>query len=108
MQYLLPKLLLTIFILIFPHSAINQKFNAEKLKDNIDIDKTIIQEIYKGLQINTLPYKVFELAYIGYSKLKDQSLLAHPEILTIIDYSKSSKEKRLFVIDLLAKKMLFN
>jgi len=51
---------------------------------------------------------VFELAFTGYSKLQAQNQFSHPNILTIIDYSKSSREKRLFVIDIHSKKLIFN
>ncbi len=52
-------------------------------------------------------YKVFELALKGYRNLKAGSKVKK-DILTVIDFSKSSNEKRLWVIDLKTRKVLFN
>jgi hypothetical protein len=40
------------------------------------------------------------MAVKGFSKLREQGLAGADSMLTIIDFSKSSREKRLFVIDL--------
>ncbi|CAN5379335.1 murein L,D-transpeptidase catalytic domain family protein [soil metagenome] len=54
-------------------------------------------------------YKVFRNALIGYYHLKATDKLSKEnEILTIVDFSKSSNTERLWVIDLKDKKVLFN
>ncbi|MFP4470691.1 MAG: murein L,D-transpeptidase catalytic domain family protein [Bacteroidales bacterium] len=53
------------------------------------------------------PYDVFAMALKGYQNLK-ASEKVNKDILTVIDFSKSSNEKRLWVIDLNTKKVLFN
>lgn len=55
-----------------------------------------------------LSEEILSLALLGFNKLNAQQKLSKDSILTIIDYSKSSKEKRLFVIDLKSKQVLFN
>lgn len=50
---------------------------------------------------------VFQLALDAYQKAKQQGLVQKP-IVTVIDYSQPSTAKRLWVIDLLHKKVLFN
>lgn len=51
---------------------------------------------------------VFNLAIKGMKKLDTNGRLQNPNIITIADYSQSSNKKRLYVIDLKNKKLLFN
>jgi hypothetical protein len=51
---------------------------------------------------------VFDLAIKGLRKLDTEGELNNPDIVTIADYSQSSKKKRLYVIDLKNRKLLFN
>ena len=51
---------------------------------------------------------VFDMAIKGLKKLDVNGKLQNPNILTIADYSQSSNKKRLYVIDLKNKKLLFN
>lgn len=51
---------------------------------------------------------VFNLAIKGLKKLDNNGKLFNPSIVTIADYSQSSNKKRLYVIDLKNKKLLFN
>lgn len=55
----------------------------------------------------SLSEEILSLALLGFNKLNAQQKLSKDSILTIIDYSRSSKEKRLFVIDLKSKQVLF-
>lgn len=56
----------------------------------------------------SISQEILSLALMGFHKLNAQERLSKDSILTIIDYSRSSKEKRLFVIDLKSKQLLFN
>ena len=51
----------------------------------------------------TIDYTVFERAIAGYNRMGGHD----KDILTVIDFTKPSTEKRLFVIDLKLKKILF-
>jgi len=51
---------------------------------------------------------VFNAALKGFNKLMAKGLLNKDSILTICDFSKSSREKRLYVLDLKNMKVLFN
>jgi hypothetical protein len=66
--------------------------------------------LYNTLNLSEkgLSNEVFQLALIGYHKLKSNGKLRNSGILTIADFSQSSKNKRLYVIDLLHKTLLFN
>jgi len=51
---------------------------------------------------------VYSLAIKGFRKLEAAGKLQNVTIVTIIDYSQSSNQKRLYVLDLKNKKLLFN
>lgn len=50
----------------------------------------------------------FTYALKGYDQLTKSNLVVNKDILTIVDFSKSSTEKRLFVLDLVNGKILYN
>jgi hypothetical protein len=71
---------------------------------NVDIQTDIRKMWFEcGLE-NVVSFEVFETAVSGYRKLAD---LRKKNIITIIDFSKPSTEKRFFVIDLANKKLLY-
>lgn len=51
-------------------------------------------------------FEMFSLALAGYQKLKERQALPHQDILTLIDFSKSANQKRLWIIDLKNNKVL--
>lgn len=68
---------------------------------NISMDKHI-HDIYSQLKLeNKMEYDTFQKAYKGYEKISDK----REGLLTIIDFTKPSNEKRFFVIDLNKKKI---
>ncbi len=81
--------------------------NSEVLSFDIHPLLISIQEKIGKAGVN-LSEDILSLALVGFSKLNAQERLSKDSILTIIDYSKSSKEKRLFVIDLKTQNLLFN
>jgi hypothetical protein len=73
---------------------------------------TYAEEIYTSLgfeNINHLESEVFYKAFLGFTNLKKEGKLDEDShLLTICDFSLSSAEKRLWVIDLNEKKVIFN
>jgi len=69
-----------------------------------------VLSLYTALNLSEkgLTSDVFKLALKGYRKLESDGKLPHADILTIVDFSQSSKKKRLYVIDLVKKAILFN
>jgi hypothetical protein len=66
--------------------------------------------IYKSIDFGNneeVSFPVFELAINGYNALEEEHRFQKP-VLTIIDFTKSANEKRLWVIDLRKKKLLYH
>ena len=73
--------------------------------------KNPAEEIYKDLQFTDekLNFEVFEKAFLGFQNLKKSGKLQPTaNLLSVCDFSLSSNRKRLWVIDLDEKKILFN
>ncbi len=87
---------------------------AEKAKtsnSSADLFNKHVNAIYEqaGLAESGLNQNVFKKALIGYYNLKKtQVLSAQKAVLTIIDFSKKSSQKRLWIVDLEKSKLLFN
>ena len=72
-------------------------------KDKANLLYQILDLLKSGL-----PYDIFEKALTGWNKLYAANKLSNPGILSIIDYSQSSNNKRLYIIDLIHQKLLYN
>ena len=70
----------------------------------------LVENLYSAVNLanSGLGKNAFNLAMKGLSKLQAIGKLLNPTIITIADYSQSSNNKRLYVIDLKNKKLLFN
>jgi len=64
--------------------------------------------LYEELQLagEGLDEKVLQYALIGYHRLLKRNEIQNPDILTICDFGQSSSQKRMYVIDLIEKKLL--
>lgn len=76
-------------------------------KTELKSSKTVLEDnekrLYEEIGLNgKLNYDVFKTALNGYNKIDGRK----KELLTIIDYSKPSTEKRFFVIDMDKKELL--
>lgn len=69
-----------------------------------------IETIYDSLRLeeNGLNKDAFKYAYTGYKKLMEEGRLNKEGLITICDFSQSSKRKRLYLIDLNNYKILLN
>ncbi|WP_255481065.1 murein L,D-transpeptidase catalytic domain family protein [Pontibacter sp. Tf4] len=91
--------------------------SATALNENLTYEKkelafaSHLEQLYRDadLQNKGLSFPVFKKAYIGFVNLKQRALISPSKsILTVVDFTKSSREERLWVIDLHARKVLFN
>ena len=96
-----------------PAGNTTHKQNATVVAPNVEALKFIqfeleIYDLYEqiGLQEAGLSLEVFNQAMVGYLNLLEKGDLANPGVLTIADFDQSSVEKRFWVLDLEAKKIL--
>ncbi len=75
--------------------------SEEAEKDKTNDEYTLIGLARKGLS-----KEVFELALKGYNNLVKKRMVRNKNIITVIDFSKPSNQKRLYVIDLKRKKLI--
>ncbi len=97
------KIIFYLIFLLLP--VVNNARDSEFVSDemvNSDIYTTV------NLADSGLAKDVFDLAIKGLKKLDSEGKLNNPTIVTIADYSQSSTKKRLYVIDLMNRKLLFN
>ncbi len=119
--YMAAASLLFLQIPILPAGNISAKYKFNTTISDVPVaeEKTISTEelistqadsIYDTLKLvkTGLKQDAFELAYKGYFKLLDAGRIEKPGILTIADFSKSSNQRRLYVIDMNKGKLLFH
>jgi len=90
--------------LTWPFSWLFSNYNSEKFGTSAWIQKqsNILQKSTQGIDP-----KVLRLSLIAYVNTQKKGLAEKP-VLTVIDYSKPSTEKRLWVFDIKHGKTLFN
>jgi len=92
------------FLLLFIPVANNADITDFQLVTSVAYTTyNILNLAEKGLSSD-----VFNYAIKGFKKLGNEGRLSNKNIITIVDYSQSSNVKRLYVIDLQNKKLLFH
>lgn len=91
-----------LIILCLPDPAGERKGKMEL--GNATLPENEIQQLYKQMNLDKLiHFDAFKSAYAGYKKLNKEN----NSLLTLIDFSLPSTEKRLYVLDMAKKKILF-
>ncbi|HEX8356784.1 MAG TPA: murein L,D-transpeptidase catalytic domain family protein, partial [Segetibacter sp.] len=77
---------------------------------NAPVIKKMADSIYDLISLGEfgLEREIFFTAYKGYQYLQNKGALSKTNLLTICDYSQSINNKRLYVIDVLNSRLLFN
>jgi hypothetical protein len=88
------------FLFVIALSSFQINFDHREAYDSIDI-----HQLWMECKLDSIvPFNIFNIAFLGYNKIEN---LKKKNLLTIVDYSLPSTEKRFFVIDLANKKLLF-
>ncbi len=69
-----------------------------------------LEAIYDSLHLSSmgLSEEAFDYAVKGYTYLKNKGKLQNENVLSIIDFTKPSSQKRLYILDVASFKVLFN
>lgn len=88
---------------------IPKKISEKALHSNVPAT-IATAEYYKAWNLTAigLSYDAFNYALKGYEYLQQKNLLGNSKVLTIVDYSKPSSQKRLFVLNMVSGEVLFN
>ncbi|MCP9198429.1 murein L,D-transpeptidase catalytic domain family protein [Gramella sp. GC03-9] len=87
--------------------------SSPELNIEIKTEKTFeekVADLYKEFSLNNLSVpkmSVFEKAISGYTKLDEAGKVANP-LLTIVDFDLSSTEKRLWILNMETREVVFN
>ncbi len=85
--------------------------NTETNKEAKEKTDRYIKYVYNKIsfkKINKLSYEAFNKAFYGYLNLKEGGRIRSSALLTICDFSLSSNTKRMWVINVNTKKVLYN
>ena len=94
--------------------TVSHKKNILSLQSINGLNKNIHSEndseLFQELKLNelNLSKQAFEMAFQGFQSLLKKGMITNSKVLSIIDFSQPSTGKRLYVIDLNLKKLLFN
>jgi hypothetical protein len=101
-------------MLLASFTGLPVRVNSATISSNITFTTTNTKStasiLYTSLELETLglSQEAFEYAYKGYEYLLEQNLVANPGYLTICDFSQSSSQKRLYLIDITNNEVVMN
>jgi hypothetical protein len=109
----------TCAVLLFSVTIISWKPVSNKEKDSKhttalsskDLFERYVDELYQAanLQTSGLSEIVFQKAVTGFINLKAENKISpFSSVLTVVDFNKPSREKRMWIIDLVEKQLLIN
>ncbi len=108
-------LLCTSFTIIPARHTTDSKISAATVSHPIITDPRFASAdaaaiLYKtiNLQQYGLSGEAFDYAWKGYQRLLERRMISRSNYLTICDFSQSSKQKRLYVIDVANNKLIIN
>jgi len=74
------------------------------------MEASLMAKVYDSLDLGVkgLSHEAYNKAVKGFNFLKSQGRLVNDHVISIVDFTKPSSQKRLFIIDLKNVKVLFN
>lgn len=103
------NILLRTLVIFILSSVVSVEIHAKTWENDSAVVSnydSIASSIYQSLGNSDLSSEAFSFAYQGYRQLLLEKVMEKKNILTVIDFNKSSKEKRLFIIDLHKQKVI--
>lgn len=90
-------------------AVIDIAFTAEKTIEK-SVNHSTLEVLYDSLELNNLGLSeiAFSYAIKGYESLKRNGKINNLKVLSIIDFTKPSSQKRLFILDVQNFRILFN
>ena len=86
-------------------TGVNKINSSDEIISDVDYHHLLLTSLYTECKLtDKLDYNVFKIAMDGYNSIE----APNKKLLSIIDYSKPSNEKRLFVIDVENRRLLYN
>jgi hypothetical protein len=113
--FLIPVCLLTFSLMSISwvrptenHNPVLATLHEHILNHNTDLSE--VSALYNtiGLEEKGLSEKAFQYAYKGYMNLLRKKIIKEPGYLTICDFSQSSNNKRLYVVDMNNNELVMN
>ena len=89
------------------HKIVFSNAPIVKISNSLNNVKTNCYKLWQ-LSNTGLSEEAFDYAIRGFDYLNNANLLAKKTIISIVDFSKSSTQKRLFVLDITTGQILFN
>lgn len=94
-----------------PANVLKPRPNPGKPSATRELLQKYVDNIYQSAHLSEsgLSFDVFKKAITGFLNLKDEQKLApNSSVLTVVDYTKSSREKRMWIIDVPNKNLILN
>lgn len=95
-------------VAFIPSASANNANTAENSSSKVERYTKYVYDKISFKKMQKLDYKVFQKAFIGYLNIKEAGKVHGNALLTVCDFSLSSNLKRMWVIDVARKKVLFN
>lgn len=101
------------FYFLSSHASITPTMEtspASVLKKNTELVLEESHSLYETMKLQKigLTMKAFEYAWKGYRHLLEKGKIENTAVISICDFSQSSRRKRLYIIDIQEKKVLVN
>ena len=101
------KVIFCLFFLFIPlnRAAVNTVANSPFTSSDPVSELAVGEQLFEEMELGgTVNFIAFRQAVAGYNRIKEKN----KPILTLIDFSKPSTEKRFFVFDMEKKKLLYS
>ncbi len=95
----------TFLLILILFSCQPSLYRTERIPQTDDQLNDYINNLYQKLELeDQLEFNIFRMAMVGFHHIDIQK----KDVISIIDYSQPSTEKRFYLIDLVSNKLLYN